>query len=512
MNVGSEAVEDPGIDPVGGDSGSGDSRSNDGAVAPVASDVALDRVMLAMDVVDTLRHERKLVAVELDDERRQAELVARIRGIYDSQGIEVSDEVIAEGVAALREERFVYRPPERSFEVWLAEVYVDRRKWAIVFGSVALVALLVWGAIAVPAWVGEQNRIAAFEQASIDLGARAREAANRGGALRGQLDHARGLTSAVQPERLFDEAESALLRGLGFAETLRDAVVRLPQRAGYVEAAERWDTAVAAATELAGNAETAFDETRATLDAIVELRRLHDGLAALRQRIDEAELDAVARRDLVELAGAVDAAITVADPRDAAARLHELEAALQERITARQVLAELRQRFEIAVKSCEGADPEPVAQARAADLESRFQQGILSGDAKVVAETVRDLEALAEQLLQSYELRIVTRRNQRSGVWRHPNRNRNARNYYIIVEAVDADGKRLRLPIENEETGRTSRVRTFGVRVSEAAYEQVKADKLDNGLIDRSRFGRKRRGRLAPDYDFDVVGGFITRW
>ena len=53
------------------------------------------------------------------------------------------------------------------------------------------------------------------------------------------------------------------------------------------------------------------------------------------------------------------------------------------------------------------------------------------------------LQQLYDQLVQEYELRIVSREGVRSGVWRVPQNNPNARNYYVIVEAVTADGKRL---------------------------------------------------------------------
>jgi hypothetical protein len=86
----------------------------------------LDDVMLAMDVVDTLRHREDLVARELDEERREAELIARLRQIYRGQGIEVPDRVLADGVAALKESRFVYTPPEPSLAVWLARLWVSR--------------------------------------------------------------------------------------------------------------------------------------------------------------------------------------------------------------------------------------------------------------------------------------------------------------------------------------------------------------------------------------------------
>jgi len=46
----------------------------------------LDELMIAMDVVDTLRHREDLVQRELDEEGREAELIERLRKIYRDQG------------------------------------------------------------------------------------------------------------------------------------------------------------------------------------------------------------------------------------------------------------------------------------------------------------------------------------------------------------------------------------------------------------------------------------------
>ena len=90
----------------------------------------LDEVMLAMDVVDTLRHEQLLVERELaSDERDQALDLKKSSACMPRQGLEVSDEVIAAGVAALKENRFAYQPPPRG-TAWLANLYVRRNRSA----------------------------------------------------------------------------------------------------------------------------------------------------------------------------------------------------------------------------------------------------------------------------------------------------------------------------------------------------------------------------------------------
>jgi hypothetical protein len=99
------------------------------AAAGAAPQQPLDEVMLAMDVVDTLRRRQRLVESELDTEGREADLKERLRKIYAAQGIEVPDHVIDEGVAALKGERFVYRPPPPGLKTRLAHLYVKRGAW-----------------------------------------------------------------------------------------------------------------------------------------------------------------------------------------------------------------------------------------------------------------------------------------------------------------------------------------------------------------------------------------------
>lgn len=92
-----------------------------------ATAAPLDEAMLVTDVVDTLRHG---VDMPVDARVREADpaLLARLREIYQQQGIEVSDEVLQAGVAAQADARFSYRAP-RGPAAALARLYVMRRRW-----------------------------------------------------------------------------------------------------------------------------------------------------------------------------------------------------------------------------------------------------------------------------------------------------------------------------------------------------------------------------------------------
>ncbi|MDX1697570.1 MAG: DUF6384 family protein [Thiohalobacterales bacterium] len=289
----------------------------------------LDDVMLAMDVVDTLRHRRKLVARELDETQRDEQLLERLRKIYTAQGIEVPDHILREGVAALKEERFVYKPPPDTLATRLARLYVSRERWG--------------------KWL---------------LGAFA------------------GLLLAV---------------------------------VGYYFGVIAPRTALPA-----------------------ELEAMHESVVEVAQT-DEA--------------------------KDSAMQLY-----------------------------------------------LQGLQALRDGEPERAREDLQSLAGLRTALEQQYTLRIVNRPGERSGVWRIPDLNPSARNYYLIVEAIDSDGRRVPVDVTSEETGKTSRVETWGLRVDREVFEQVAADKQDDGIIQNNRFGIKRRGHLRPDYALPTTGAAITRW
>lgn len=297
--------------------------------------------MLAMDVVDTIRHAELLVARELSGEERAARLRERLREIYTSQGIAVPEHVLAQGIAALEEKRFVY---ERRGEGWrraLAMAWVTRGRWgkpALAGIAALLVAVSVWhiGVVA-----PREREAAAIERELAD-----------------------GLPRALSAEH---------------ARVL----------AGTTEAGPRADAA----------------------------RLLAEGEAAAR-------------------AGN---------------------------------LAEARARREA-------------------------------------------LAVLAARLAADYSVRIVNRPREPSGVWRVPAQNPGARNFYLIVEAVDAEGRPVQVPVTSEEDGTTARASRWGQRVPEVEFERVRRDKLADGIVDQPVIGRKPAGTLATRWTVETPGGAILAW
>jgi hypothetical protein len=293
----------------------------------------LDELMLAMDVVDTLRHRELVLARELEADDRDHRLLDRLREIYTAQGIAVTDDVLAQGVRALREDRFVYPGPAPGFARSLATMYVTRARWG--------------------KWVG----------------------------------------------------------GLGALVIVGVLIFQFAIRGPELRAIEQLPT-----------------ELQSTYQAIVTSSE-----------------DPAALNDARELFAVGEAAIAQRDFDDARSALG-------------------------------------------------------------------DLRVLSARLEQQYELRVVSRPGEVSGVWRVPDENGNAQNFYLIVEALAQNGRALALPIRSEEDGQTRRVSRWGLRVDEDTFQRIAADKRDDGIIQQAVVGRKRRGELDPRYSVATTGAAILEW
>jgi hypothetical protein len=137
------------------------SLASTGAVRP-----HLDDLMLAMDVVDTLRHDQRLVERELSAASNDAALINRLREIYTSQGIEVPDRILEEGVKALHERRFSYDPPGPGLARSLALLWIARGR--IGKALVGIAAALFAVGLAYDVFIARPERVA-IREAQVEL-------------------------------------------------------------------------------------------------------------------------------------------------------------------------------------------------------------------------------------------------------------------------------------------------------------------------------------------------------
>lgn len=147
------------------------------------------------------------------------------------------------------------------------------------------------------------------------------------------------------------------------------------------------------------------------------------------------------------------------------------------------------------------------ARTAAGQLVASGSAALAGGETELANQKLTELQNLAAHLNAAYTLRVVTKG--KTGVWHVPRVNEQARNYYIVVEPVGADGQLIQVPVTSEEDGTTRLESRFGLRVDELTYQQIEQDKRDNGIIENAVFGTKSAGYLEPEYQIPTLGGKI---
>ena len=291
---------------------------------------SLDDVMSAMDVVDVLRHQQDLVARELNSEGREQQLLERLRNIYKGQGLDVPDHILKEGIQALEDDRFKYKPHESSK---LAQLYVTRGAWLKPLLAIVLI-------------IGIISLVYYFTQ--------------------------------VRPAQLAQQAlPSELVKTFNEIQTVSK------------------DPAITAqAYNIRESAEAAYENKN-------------------------------------------------------------------------------------------------YSQAQ------KLNQELLS---------------TLDTLQNTFKIRIISRPNESSGIWRVAEVNSTSRNYYLIVEAINSKNQAIELPILSEEDNQRKVVKKWGLRVDRDTFNRVADDKRDDGIIQNNIVGEKQRGVLTPIYRINTNGKAITDW
>lgn len=155
-------------------------------------------------------------------------------------------------------------------------------------------------------------------------------------------------------------------------------------------------------------------------------------------------------------------------------------------------------------------NPEVILKAR--QLAANARGAIANNNVTQAKVSVESLHQLQDELSQEYDIRVISKPNENSGVFRNPPGNKAARNYYLIVEAVDKRNQILELSIVNQENNQIARKKKWGLRVSKETFYEIASDKRDDGIIQNNKVGRKLAGHLKPEFYITTTGATITEW
>lgn len=181
-------------------------------------------------------------------------------------------------------------------------------------------------------------------------------------------------------------------------------------------------------------------------------------------------------------------------------------------LPARQIRAELPGKVQRSLATIESVAKNPDVITQAAQYAREARTLIDQEELDEAQVLVENMQSIAERLQQAYTIRVVSRANERSGVWRRPPNNPQASNYYLIVEAVDKNNRAVELSITNQENNKVARKKVWGLRVNAEMFHRIAADKQDDGIIQNNNVGEKKVGYLKPTFSIPTTGATITEW
>ena len=128
-----------------------------------------------------------------------------------------------------------------------------------------------------------------------------------------------------------------------------------------------------------------------------------------------------------------------------------------------------------------------------------------------------ELAEVTQRLGEEYTVTIVDRPGEKSGFQRlYEGR---VSGWYLVVEALDRNGRALRRSIVNVETKNRHDVTIWGEEVPEEVWERIVADKQRDGVVDENVVARKRRGSMSEAIVLDdgrgkpmPKGRRVTSW
>ncbi|MBW7983384.1 DUF6384 family protein [Enterobacillus tribolii] len=463
------------------------------------SEIKLSDQLGAMAIIDSLYAQQIAVEEHLNLPELRSKLTQRIREYYQSAGVEINDDLIEQGVKSWFTNRLRYKAPRLTlWQRTIAYLYVTSRRWLTVIGVLVLIAALIGGYRFYTARSTldglKQNFAAALSQRA-QLDEKAQQLAQKLPSWKAvSLTYAGKSAAAIiaQTESLLSEFNAN-----------RKTAEPLAASAGSAQITQRLNT------------ETALNDAQyARLEqALVQINRLPALVKADRALSAVArapDYDAYVRRT-PELASLVSAAAQAlsqgADNAqaqvDKAANAFEREKNRSGMIQAlnRHVARLEALPLSAADRSSVNAQIDGVrALSQSPDLTQQAWNSAMSA-----------LDDTYTLIVTPLTLTVVDRVGENSGIERTYDSS-GGRSWYLIAEALTAQGNAFPLTIKDSETGELKKVRIFGIRISQSEFEKLKRDKQDDGHIDNGLVGRKPANQLGFQYVRPVMEGRITTW
>ncbi|MES2606233.1 MAG: DUF6384 family protein [Pseudomonadota bacterium] len=466
---------------------------------------AFEDKLLTIDLVDGLRREQERLDAALADAGRMQELRTEIQTYYAQAGITVSDALIDKAIAERQAQRFTFRPPALGLAGrFFANCYIYRG-----YVGAAAAALAV---ASFSGWYADRQYDAYQEEQAL--------ATYRDG-LQQQLSAIQASEDAVTalPATL-PAIESALIPAL--PNWLLDLQASYQQaRLPLNEAEACWNLELPAELPLQWSGEAELARCHGNLAGVQtstarasQLQAEHRQLATAVTSYDLLQQRLTANPTLLEWNAVATPSKAAQSATAVGSNRQQFTAAVGTAAAAADSLSNAINTHTAASSCLSSAAGEASGGDRDA-LNDLLNEGLAfkqSDSLDGLASWSSRASNTCEFFNSDFSLRIVSERGEQTGTWRYYGNNRDARSYYIIVDAVTAGGADAEAIFESAEDQQTHQQSRFGVRVSERVFESVRRDKEDDGVIRNATIGQKPGDSLSWQLNDGFEPSFIAEW
>jgi hypothetical protein len=112
---------------------------------------------------------------------------------------------------------------------------------------------------------------------------------------------------------------------------------------------------------------------------------------------------------------------------------------------------------------------------------------------------------------QEVSYRVVDRKGEKSGFWRMRGSDVATKQWFVVVEAADANGKTFSVPVKSADTGVVKEVSKWAIEVTEKDFVALSDQLLKNKVI-REPIGKAPSKTSQPKWTVSTTGAMLTEW
>ncbi|MBS3147028.1 hypothetical protein J4471_05020 [Candidatus Woesearchaeota archaeon] len=481
----------------------------------VTQNLKLDEFLRMVDVATTIRQKQEEINKQLNIHEVKAELKKKLQDTAQISGEQLTDYQIETAINNYLEGLYSFKEPTRDFGFKLAEIYAGRVKLLKKFGIPPLVGLAASGLI----W------LTAEQINSLKIKTQEKNIENVVEIAYQEKQYLLRETEETLSSPFVDQlpsVEKSKLQSQLFNSRVKlnstDSFFQQYRSDGTTEDDITKDNYKEAGIQLA----SIQDSINSTKEEIHDSRLIiqtQEGLTLTKRNLENL-IEEI--RDLKPLEifsrkaeNTYSTGIGEIDRRN----LNEAKQKEQELVNINKDISqyfELSDQTEVLYRNIISIAKEKEALEKGESIYKEAKQFVLSADVRRLSQTTIQLQDLNSLLNLEYTLRIVNKSGIKSGIDRYytDSSGKRVSGYYLIVEGIDADGNPIPINIQSEESDQIEKVSMWGERVPQEVYEKVKADKIDNGIINNNIIGIKKKGYQKENITMQGVTkeGQITKW